>query len=70
MHENHVDEKSTLVNVMAWCRQATSQYNTWPPSMSPYDATILQWFNLYLNHEFYRRFADSMQEKFEIFKFM
>ena len=32
------DDKSTLVQVMAWCRQATSHYlsQCWPSSMSPY----------------------------------
>ena len=33
--------KSTLVQVMAWCRQATSHYLSqyWPSSMSPYGVT-------------------------------
>ena len=33
--------KSTLVQVMAWCRQATSHYlsQCWPRSLSPYDIT-------------------------------
>ena len=32
-----IDDKSTLVQVMAWCRQATSHYlsQCWPRSMSP-----------------------------------
>ena len=35
------DGKSTLVQVMAWCRQATSHYlsQCWPSSLSPYDVT-------------------------------
>ena len=35
------DDKSTLVQVMAWCRQATSHYlsQCWPRSLSPYDVT-------------------------------
>ena len=35
------DDKSTLVQVMAWCRQATSHYlsQCWPSSMSPYGVT-------------------------------
>ena len=39
------DEKSTLVQVMAWCRQATSHYlsQCWPRSMSPYGVTRPQW---------------------------
>ena len=41
------DDKSTLVQVMAWCRQATSHYLTqcWPRSLSPYDVTRPQWVN-------------------------
>ena len=42
------DDKSTLVQVMAWCRQATSHYlgQCWPRSMSPNDVTRPQWVNL------------------------
>ena len=34
---NHVENKSILVQVIAWCRQATSHYlsQCWPRSMSP-----------------------------------
>ena len=41
------DDKSTLVQVMAWCRQATSHYlsQCWPSSMSPYGVTRPQWVN-------------------------
>ena len=41
------DDKSTLVQVMAWCRQATSHYlsQCWPRSMSPNGVTRLQWVN-------------------------
>ena len=37
-----VDDDSTLVQVMAWCRQATSHYMSqcWPRSMSPYGVSI------------------------------
>ena len=36
---------STLVQVMAWCRQATSHYlsQCWPRSLSPYGVTGPQW---------------------------
>ena len=36
---DHTYDKSTLVQVMAWCRQATSYYlsQCWPRSLSPYD---------------------------------
>ena len=39
------DCKSTLVQVMAWCRQASSPYliQCWPRFMSPYGATRPQW---------------------------
>ena len=41
------DDKSTLVQVMAWCRQATSHYlnQCWPRSMSPNGVTRPQWVN-------------------------
>ena len=41
------DDKSTLVQVMAWCRQATSHYlsQCWPSSLSPYGVIRPQWFN-------------------------
>ena len=40
-----IDDKSTLVQVMAWCRQATSHYlsQCWPRSLSPYGITRSQW---------------------------
>ena len=36
-----IDDKSTLVQVMAWCHQATSHYlnQCWPRSMSPNNVT-------------------------------
>ena len=38
-------DKSTLVQVMAWCRQATSHYlsQCWPRSVLPYGVTRPQW---------------------------
>ena len=41
------DDKSTLVQVMVWCRQATSHYlnQCWPRSTSPYGVTRPQWVN-------------------------
>ena len=41
------DDKSTLVQVMAWCRQATSHYlsQCWPKSLSLYGNTRPQWVN-------------------------
>ena len=42
---DHTYDKSTLVQVMDWCRQATSHYlsQCWPRSMSPYGVTRPQW---------------------------
>ena len=41
------DDKSTLVQVMAWCRQATSHYlkQCWPRSLPPYGVTMPQSIN-------------------------
>ena len=41
------DGKSTLVQVMAWCRQATSHYlsQCWPRSLLPYGVLRLLWVN-------------------------
>ena len=41
------DDQSTLVQVMAWCRLATSHYlcQCWPRSLSPYGVTRPQWVN-------------------------
>ena len=43
------DDKSTLVQVMAWCHQATSHYPSqcWPSPMLPYGATRPQWVNMF-----------------------
>ena len=40
-----IDDQSTLVQVMAWCRQATSHYlsQCWPRSLSLYGVTRPQW---------------------------
>ena len=45
MPQNPSDDKSTLVQVMAWCRQAASHYLTQccPRSLSPYGVTRPQW---------------------------
>ena len=47
MPRDLTDDKSTLVQVMAWCRQATSHYlsQCWPSSMLPYGITRPQWVN-------------------------
>ena len=62
------DDQSTLVQVMAWCRQATSHYlsQCWPRSLSPYGVTRPQWVkmpwgksipSLKTDNLFVRRFA-------------
>ena len=47
MSLDFTDDKSTLVQVMAWCRQATSHYlsQCWPRSMSYYGVIRRQWVN-------------------------
>ena len=47
MPQDLSDDKSTLVQVMAWCYQASSHYlnQCWPRSMSPYGVTKPQWVN-------------------------
>ena len=47
MSLDFADDQSTLVQVMAWCHQATSHYlsQCWPRSLSPYGVTRPQWIN-------------------------
>ena len=42
----------SLVQVMAWCHQATSHYLSlcWPRSLSPYDVTRPQWIKMFQLH--------------------
>ena len=49
MPHNLSNEKSTLVRVMAWCRQGTSHYlsQCWDKSMSPYGVFGPEWVNGY-----------------------
>ena len=48
MPRDITNDKSTIAQVMAWCRQATSHYlnQCWPSSMSPYGVTRPQWVNI------------------------
>ena len=50
MSLDFTDDQSTLVQVMAWCRQATSHYlsQSWPRSLSPYGVTRPQWVKMHL----------------------
>ena len=52
MSLDFTDDQSTLVQVMAWCRQATSHYlsQCWPRSLPPYGVTRPQWVNLISTH--------------------
>ena len=45
MSLDFTDDQSTLVQVMAWCRQAKSHYlnHCWPRSPTPYVVTRPQW---------------------------
>ena len=45
MPQDLTNDKSTLVQVMAWCHQATSHYlsQCWPSSLSPYGVIRPQW---------------------------
>ena len=45
MPKHQIHDKSTLVQVFAWCWQATSHYlrQCWPSSLSPYSITRPQW---------------------------
>ena len=47
MPQDLTDDKSTLVQVMAWYREATSHYlnQCWPRSPTPYGVTRPQWVN-------------------------
>ena len=42
--QNRTDDKSIVVQIIAWCRQATSHYlsQCWPRSMTSYGITRLQ----------------------------
>ena len=45
MSQNLTNEKSTLVQIISWCRQETSHYpcQCWPRSMTPYGFTRPHW---------------------------
>ena len=47
MSLDFTDDQSTLVQVMAWCRQATSHYlnQCWPRYPTPFGVTRPQWVN-------------------------
>ena len=49
MPQDFTDDKSTLVQVMAWCRQATSHYlsQCWLSLLSPYGVAMSQWVKIW-----------------------
>ena len=55
------DDKSTLVQVMAWCHQATSHYlsQCWPRFVSSNGATRPQWDNMFLEVSPSQPFANT-----------
>ena len=55
------NDESTWVQVMAWCRQATSHYlsHCWPRSLSPYGVTRPYWVNTLRLRQNGCRFADD-----------
>ena len=61
MSLDFIDDKSTLVQVMAWCRQATSHYLTqcWPRYLLPYGVNRPQWVNSSPPGQNGRHFADD-----------
>ena len=58
MPQDLTDDKSTLVQVMAWCRQATSHYlsRCWLSSLLPYGVSRPQWVNSCNSDEILRRY--------------
>ena len=52
-------DKPTLVQVMAWCWQASSHYlnQFWPTSISPYGFTRSQWVEIQMNILFHSKFS-------------
>ena len=62
MQLNFSDDKSTLIQVMAWCHQAASHClnQCWPSSMSPCGITRDQWINTLRPRQNGRHFADDI----------
>ena len=50
MSLDFIDDQSTLIQVMAWCRQATSHYMSqcWPRSLSPSGIMRPQWVKYFM----------------------
>ena len=67
MSLNFTDDKSTLVQVMAWCRQATSHYPSqcWPSFLSPYGITPFWTFYIYRRVIFVKKYDSIMLQNVE-----
>ena len=65
MPQNTFGDKSTLTQVIAWCHQTSSHYQSqcWPRSMSPHGITIIQQkisyrdieFRVWIRHDIYMK---------------
>ena len=62
------DDKSTLVQVMAWCRQAASHYlsQCWPRSMLPNGVARPQWVNKMIPEYCQMRIAHNLNRPLNI----
>ena len=62
MPQQFTDDKLTLVQVMAWCRQATSHYlkQSWSRSPTPYGITRPQWVITQRLRQILHHFADNI----------
>ena len=74
MPRDLTDDKSALVQIMAWCHQSTSHYMSqcWPSSMSPYGVTRAQWVKPAFpefNHS-YRQYHEQHLSIHWIWKFL
>ena len=54
MSLDFTDDQATLIQVMAWCCQATNHClsQCWPRSLSPYDVTRPQWVKNWVSVDF------------------
>ena len=65
MSSDFIDDQSTLVQVMAWCRQATSHYlsQCWPRSLSPYGVTRPELANRLTDEWVFRKQVYPLEKK-------
>ena len=65
MSLDFTDDQSILLQVMAWCRQATSHYlsQCWPRSLSLYGVTMPQWIDSYWvnNYHSYGAYIEMLE---------